>query len=514
MLHSTLVLILASGAPAAAPTAEIETAVSETLLAEPASALEMYRLAAYLRSVGKTDASDDWFDAALRLDPDVAGRAASFSPSRGAFACGAVGPDLTVAMINDMQAVTHVGAPQDGVSAFGIGLSVCNIGDTGVDWVSSTPRHPIVAPNLYRVMDGRFEQIGMGWVKHEFFALGTNLCCTCTGQITGELAAGCSDVFTSALAATQNLLGPRSQVNPTTGDFMYPFTAPPIASTLDRRMRVDDADINPAENPGAVWLAEMHYIAPDDAAAGNDLNNAGWRDVSFVPSGMTFNAIPNAASGSGEHAIMAWPAISHGAVVDSVPVPGDGVFHVGHNVIDNGDGTWRYEYAVHNMNSDRAAREFSVPVGAGVTLSDVGFNDVDSHSGEPYDTTDWEFTAAAGRATWTMPAFTPEENANALRWGTAYSFWFTADAAPRDVAAELLLFKDGPVPSIPGVASVVRAPEATVCPADLDASGSVDSGDLAELLAGWGGPGAADLNASGTVDASDLAILLAAWGDC
>ena len=54
------------------------------------------------------------------------------------------------------------------------------------------------------------------------------------------------------------------------------------------------------------------------------------------------------------------------------------------------------------------------------------------------------------------------------------------------------------------------------CPADLNGSGTVDSGDLAILLAAWGpNPGnAADLNGSGTVDSGDLAILLAAWGPC
>jgi len=51
---------------------------------------------------------------------------------------------------------------------------------------------------------------------------------------------------------------------------------------------------------------------------------------------------------------------------------------------------------------------------------------------------------------------------------------------------------------------------ATDNPADLDGSGTVDSGDLAALLAAWGGPDA-DLNDDGVTDSSDLAILLAAW---
>jgi hypothetical protein len=47
--------------------------------------------------------------------------------------------------------------------------------------------------------------------------------------------------------------------------------------------------------------------------------------------------------------------------------------------------------------------------------------------------------------------------------------------------------------------------------ADLDGDGAVGAGDLAILLAGWGGSGPADLDRDGTVGAADLVLLLAAW---
>jgi len=61
----------------------------------------------------------------------------------------------------------------------------------------------------------------------------------------------------------------------------------------------------------------------------------------------------------------------------------------------------------------------------------------------------------------------------------------------------------------------VRAFDVALCeqPADLNADGVVDSGDLAVLLAAWGAGGsAADLDGDGVVGAGDLAILLASWG--
>ena len=51
------------------------------------------------------------------------------------------------------------------------------------------------------------------------------------------------------------------------------------------------------------------------------------------------------------------------------------------------------------------------------------------------------------------------------------------------------------------------------CPADLDASGSVDGADLGAMLAAWG-TATADVDGDGTTDGADLGSLLASWGSC
>jgi hypothetical protein len=50
------------------------------------------------------------------------------------------------------------------------------------------------------------------------------------------------------------------------------------------------------------------------------------------------------------------------------------------------------------------------------------------------------------------------------------------------------------------------------CPGDLDGDGTIGGGDLAVLLAGWGGE-APDLDGDGVVGGSDLAVLLSSWGE-
>lgn len=57
--------------------------------------------------------------------------------------------------------------------------------------------------------------------------------------------------------------------------------------------------------------------------------------------------------------------------------------------------------------------------------------------------------------------------------------------------------------------------DGAACPADLDASGSVDVVDLLALLTAWSsGDPAGDLDGDGAVGTGDLLILLATWGPC
>src|SRR5262249_1089132 len=159
------------------------------------------------------------------------------------------------------------------------------------------------------------------------------------------------------------------------------------------------------------------------AGAGNSHNNASYKRVTIDP--VTYDITPVGAMRSTFSAIYAWADHGNGLGIPDpqvqivhADVPGEGRFTVGARAYDNGDGTWRYEYAVFNLTPHRSASSFSVPTPPGAILTNVGFHDVEYHSGEPFDNTDWIASGASGAMTWSSPqTYEQNPNTNALRWG-------------------------------------------------------------------------------------------------
>jgi len=451
------------------------------------------------------------------------GRLAARSSERPQGGVAGIGPDV---IVGSLQNILKYGTV-NGISAYAVGTTSCNIGDQFLIWCDTDvpgfcnrTQHPVIAQNMYRLKDGRIEQIGMSWLKHGFCALSDSLCGTCQDDLWGcdALGVGCSDPYDAILNGGQNNLGPRSQVQPALGLVAYPFTASPPAQTIGRRLQVEIADLQPAQNQGALYFVEGHYVTFDDAAWGNDNNNASYRRMLVGPQqGSTYLLSLNGPTFQQLPAIHAWR--DHGLGLNTpdpavelvnVDVENDGRFILACKASDNGDGTWRYEYAVHNLCSERGARLLSVPIGAGATITAVGHHVINHHSGEPYESDGWQSSVAAGAVVWQTGTFVESPNANALRWSTLYNFWFTADRPPATVLAKLGLFKPGSA-SDPVVQVV--APNGGGCAgeADLDCDGAVGGADLGLLLSAWGGDGTADLDANGIVDGADLGVLLAAW---
>src|SRR5438132_8003857 len=149
-------------------------------------------------------------------------------------------------------------------------------------------------------------------------------------------------------------------------------------------------------------------------------------------------------------AIWAWT----GATVNRLePDPGnDGFWFMGYKVTSPSAGVWHYEYALYNMNLDRAIQSFSVPLGPGVNISNIDFHAPPQEPGwsndgtfnnQGYSSTPWTVTQTADSITWNTETFAQNQNANAIRWGTLYNFRFDADQPPQSVNATVGYFKTG-----------------------------------------------------------------------
>jgi hypothetical protein len=388
----------------------------------------------------------------------------------GACEAGAAGtgPDLTVSAITGTNSYGAVG----GVRGYSVAGTLCNMGDAPVGYSLADADHPVVAQNLYRLVGGRFEQIGMSWLFNTTIPLDTQTCgpCTPTGGF-GALGVGCSDPHGAGLAGSQSGLSRRSEVDPTAGSIAFPQDG--VHTTGDavfKRLQVRTADL---QADGARYFVELQCVAPDDAAAGNGANNASWREVAVNGSfGLAFvgPTVPGAP------AIFAW-ADAAGAMVTTVDVPGGGRLHVGSAATDRGDGTWSYWYVVHNLDTARGVGGFAVPFAG--DASELAFRDVEHHSGEPYDGTDWDAAADGSGVSWSTDSYADNPDANAVRWGTAYAFGFVSDRPPVEGAAALSLFAPG---TSDAVEAAVWLPGAS-CAADFaEPFGALDFFDLAAFL--------------------------------
>lgn len=428
----------------------------------------------------------------------------------GAAASSAIGEsDLVIAEIGAISGWGSTG----GIGAYSAGVTHCNLGGNELTWTTEPGAHPVTGLNLLRLRDGRLEMIGMSWMAHVVCPLQQGVCGTCApAAACSALGAGCSTVSAAGVYGQQALLGPRSQVNPVTGSFPYPVVAPDPIPIVGRRLQVADADLDPALNPGAIYLIEAFSISGADAG-GQGANNSSVRRVIVGPkvngawtlstTGPTMQQVT---------AIELWPLHANGwglpdptMMSATVVVPEDGRLRLAGRATQVAPGTWRYDYAVLNQDSLRSVRGVSVPLPPGADVWALQSRVQAHHSGEPYATEPWISIESSFAVAWKTDAFEVDPDANALRFGVLGTWSFESTSPPAPGTVSLTLFMPGspdqvsatlPVPSIPG---------------DLNGDGIVNGDDLGALLGAWDGTGFADLNGDGIVDGGDLGTLLGNW---
>jgi hypothetical protein len=403
-----------------------------------------------------------------RLDENGDVKSASLPALRQPGVGTVPGPDVIVGDLIDLvQLDSGSVGNRVGIS---LGTDACNKGTENVEWLALPDnRHPFIPQNLYRMSAGatnneRFEQIGQSWGKHAFAAASADSCgFGCNGVGGDHLGSGCSDAYGAGLNGAQDLIGSRAWVNPFTGSFTGSTAndhtghvhAP--ADPTAHRILVDVNDLNTSLNVGATYFAEAEYIVPHEGTwcqshpdQCNMYNNASYRQCSVIGINQpfSFNFVGNTVRE--QPAIMAWT----GANVNQIePDHGnDGIWFMSYKVTNPSAGVWHYEYALYNQNLDRAIQSFSVPLGPGVSISNIGFHAPPQHPGFPHDGTQgdagyssapWDITQDASSITWSTETFATNQNANAIRFGTLYNFRFDSNAPPADTTANIGFFKTG-----------------------------------------------------------------------
>ncbi|HJQ99917.1 MAG TPA: hypothetical protein VJ826_16505 [Candidatus Polarisedimenticolaceae bacterium] len=375
----------------------------------------------------------------------------------------ALSPDV---IVGDITAPVRYGST-GGITAYAIGTTSCNLGTCWIKWEGGTSRHPAIGQNIFRLEDGRFEQIGQGWLKHGIAALAENVCGTCNNPGTlSRLGVNCSDPYDGTTNGLQTRLGPKGNVNPNTGDFLWPDDRlTQTGDALYKRLQVHNVDLDPALNSGALYFVEAQYVTKDDANAHNQMNNASYRRVMVGPA-PNFLLNPVETTQRTKAAIEAWRA-NDPAVMQTTVEDADGTFYIAAKATSLGGGLYHYEYAVHNFTNNRGARTFTVPIPPGATITNVGFHDVDYHSGDPFSGDDWSPTVTSTSVRWATQTYAVNLTANALRWGTLYNFRFDADEPPGVGTVTLGLFKPGGTATVTGT---------TVVPGCLGSPGDVGDG--------------------------------------
>jgi len=418
------------------------------------------RWARAMRLAGELAVSSSWADALGR--PDAAGvsvgrvvvavtelrsematvdaAGALPEPASQSNVAGAIGPDVIVGSLHQTSSYGSSG----GISAFAVGTHSCNVGDFWLNWYSNTNQHPVIGQNMFRLKNDRFEHIGQSWLKHGFYALSSSLCYSDCQSTNGEhLGVHCSDPYDANLNGQQFNLGPKYQVNAHTGYFPYPPASPPYSGILARRLQVKNSDLDPNLDGGGIYFVEGQYVTPDDAAAGNQNNNASYRQIAVSGGGSSWSISPTSPTQREQPAIRAWKDTDPTVVETDIQIPQEGLFILAAKATALGNGYWHYEYAVQNLNSDRSARAFSVPIDPTGKILNIGFHDVAYHSQEPFSGIDWPSIVSNGSISWSTVDYATNQFGNALRWGTLYNFRFDANLAPQTTHATLTLFKPG-----------------------------------------------------------------------
>lgn len=396
---------------------------------------------------------------------------------RGSFDPGSAGLDVSLYSMDSLSSLGRTGAYPNGENGLSMRTTSCNVGTVDIPWNAPMQvTHPVIAMNLYRMKNGRFEQIGWSWLKHGFLATNSNGCGTCQNPGTGsKLGPNCSDTYGVGNNGDRFYLGERKEVNPFTGvwtcqnswfsNYQPDCVRRNNGSGLDpvaHRLAVLDTDLGQS---GARYFYEAYYVCSNDI---DIYNNIASREAtsSWTGSQWNFQTIDSQQT--------VGPAIYRWGQAHKTATPRDeGDVIVAAEVTPIGNGMYHYEYAVYNHSLDRQIREFSVPLPPGATIQNKGFRDIDRNSNNQ-----WTSGVSNDVLVWTSPAF-GSSSANPLMYSSIFNFWFDSNIPPSTGNVGMTLFKPGSGTSL---SAAIKSPAILQAPQTFSTDNTdVVSGNLASL---------------------------------
>ncbi|MEZ4654693.1 MAG: FlgD immunoglobulin-like domain containing protein [Candidatus Eisenbacteria bacterium] len=344
--------------------------------------------------------------------------------------------DIAIGDLSGITTVAHDGTYPGGAAAFSMPSVACNVGTEPIPYRAPMDEaHPVLVMQLYRQLDGRFEQVGVSDARHEYFALSSSACAACRNPTDGTtLGVDCSTTSGTGINADRNLLGPRAEVDPYVGRWNclgshFAGGEPDCVrrhdgsnhGPLDHRLVARDEDLGLS---GAEYYYEMYFVTEGDV---DKLNNLGSRPCTMFWTGSAWVVqTPSAQTMQSGPALARW-----GGTQAWATVPADGSVLLASKAIDLGNGRNRFEYALFNLDSNRRIGRLSIPVGS-TDVQAIGFHDPDDDAAN-----DWTVTLTDGVLTWETDPADVDPNGPGLLYGVQYNFWFEADVVPAQGEATL-----------------------------------------------------------------------------
>jgi len=425
------------------------------------------------------------------------------------------GTDVAIGDLSGLSIIVNSG----GLNAVSCETTACNVGTTTVPWIAAmNPNHPFIAYSVFRLRDGRFEQIGRAWAKHTYVVSAGTLCGPCTPAGAQALGIGCSDTYYDNHNANQFFLGPREEIDPYTAAWEPCgswFDGTPVdcqrsnngsgLGPFDHRCVLANSDLGLA---GATYFYEGMYIVAGDV---NPLNNIASRRFTMFPTGESWifqTPLDDNPVLPGPVLTTRYLAGGPNELLSTVADPG--LLYVASKATDLGAGVWHYEYAVYNYTYSRRIRQFAVPIPGSANVTNIGFHDSDMDAGNDWAGT---FDPSCGSVRWQTDTYAVNPAANALIWGALFNFRFDANVPPATGLARMGAFLAGGGSDAPTANAVV--PDIGCNKGDVNGDQRIDGLDVQAFVDVLLDPPcvesraycAADVDGNSVVSSSDAAGL-------